>query len=285
MRYAFGGSRRPGCDRHTRSCARGPRGLPPSALVAAALLAMPGPAAAQIGIYDALARRFSDVSFYANVGGLSPSSREVRADQLTGFGIEVLLTIGGVSRPTGPPVRTDSVVLTWTEMQVVTNATGVDTIHTYQVRPGVVRQPSEPVWSFELGLGYGQMTGFGSNVEGLDLKGAVRDLPTVSLYASYVPSGTYFGVRSGFMKLQALQLYDEEGRSWSGESESFMAGLALGQVLDLLNLSFFGEVGYAMRPFPSIRWSGGPLPTGIPREISLHSWSVGVGVQFALGGG
>jgi hypothetical protein len=251
---------------------------------AALLLVSPGRAAAQIGIYDALARRFSDVSFFVNVGGLAPSSPEVDADRLSAFGIEVLLTIGTISRPTGPPVRGDSVVLTWTEMRVVTAADGsVDTVNTYQVRPGVVRQPTEPVWSLELGLGYGQMSGFRSGIPGLDLKGSVRDLPTVSLYASYVPTATYFGVRSGFMKLQALQVYDDEGRTWAGEADSFMAGAALGQVADLLNLSLFAEVGYAWRPFPSIRWSGGPLPPDMPRELSLHGWTAGLGVQFSLG--
>jgi hypothetical protein len=248
------------------------------------LLAWPAEARGQIGIFDALARRFSDVSFYANTGGLVPSTPEVRADRLSAFGIEVLVNIGGISRPTGPPVRGDSVVIRWTGMQVVRSATGVDTVHTYEVRPGVVRQPAEPIWSLELGLGYGQMAGFGSNIPGLDLKGAVRDLPTVSLYASYVPTGTYVGLRSGFMRLQSLQVYHDDGRSWSGEAESFLGGAALGQVFDLLDLSFFAEVGYAWRPFPSIRWTGGPLPQNMPRELSLHSWTLGAGVQFALGG-
>jgi hypothetical protein len=265
-------------------CATLLRALRLALAAVAVLLCTAAPATAQLGIFDALSRRFSDVSFYANTGGLAPATDEVRADRLSAFGIEVLLNIGSISRPTGPAVRGDSVVLRWTGMQVVRSAEGVDTIHTYEVRPGTVRQPTEQVWSLELGLGYGQMAGFSSNVEHLDLRGAVRDLPTVSLYASYVPTGTYFGVRSGFMRLQSLQVYHDDGRTWAGEADSFLGGAALGQVVDLLNISLFAEVGYAWRPFPSIRWSGGPLPADIPREMSLHSWTFGVGVQFALGG-
>jgi hypothetical protein len=249
----------------------------------ALLSALPAPAAAQIGIYDALARRFSDVSFFGNIGWLSAKPPEIRADRLSAFGIEVLLTIGGVSRPTGPAVQKDTAVLTWTEMRVVVNENGTDTIYTYEVKPGAVHQPSTPIWSFELGLGYGQTTGFESDVPGFDLHAGVRDLPTVSLYASYVPSGTYFGLRSGFMKLQSLQVYDDAGSSWAGEADSFMAGAVVGQVWDVLNLSLFAEAGYSMRPFPSIRWSGPTLPAGIPRELSLHSWTVGAGIQFSLG--
>lgn len=242
------------------------------------------PAVAQVGIFDALARRFSDVSFYASTGGLLPSTSEVRADRLTSYGIEVLVSIGSINRPTGPPVATDSVVLRWTGMQVVRSAAGVDTVHTYEVRPAVFMQPMEQVWSLELGLGYGQMSGFASAAPELDMRGAVRDLPTVSLYASYVPTGTYVGVRSGFMRLQSLQVYHADGRVWGGEAESFLGGAAVGQVVDLLSLSLFTELGYSWRPFPSIRWSGGPVAPELPRELSLNGWSVGLGVQFAMGG-
>jgi hypothetical protein len=259
-------------------------GIRTGAAAAALLLIVPLPLQAQIGIYDSLARRFSDVSFFGNVGGLHPRSEGVTSDRLTSFGIEVLLEIGSVTRPVGPPpVRTDTVALNWTEMRVVTNADGVDTINTYEVRRVSAAMPTQVIWTFELGVGYGQTTGFGTDVPGLDLRGAVRDLPTVSLYASYVQTGTYLGLRSGFMRLQSLQLYDDDGGSYSGEAESFMAGAALGQAVDLFGISLFVEAGYAFRPFPSIRWTGGPLPHGAPRSLDLDSWTLGAGLQFGLG--
>jgi hypothetical protein len=260
------------------------RGIRTGAAAAALLLIVPLPVQAQLGIYDALARRFSDVSFFGNVGGLYPKAEGVTADRLTSFGIEVLLEIGSVTRPVGPPiVRRDTVALNWTEMRVVTSADGVDTVNTYQVRRVAPVQATEAIWTFELGLGYGQTTGFGTDVPGLDLRGAVRDLPTVTLYASHARTGAYVGLRSGFMRLQSLQLYDTEGRSYSGEAESFMAGAAVGQAVDLLGITLFVEAGYAYRPFPSIRWTGGTLPPGAPRSLDLDSWTLGAGIQFGLG--
>jgi hypothetical protein len=250
-------------------------------LLCCCLLLVPAPAAAQFGVYDALARSFSDVSFSGSVGGLGRSSG-VRADRLTSFGIEVLLEIGSVSRATGPATRADSVTLQWRERQVVRSASGVDTVDTYAVATVAAVQPVTQVWLFELGVGYGQTTGFESAVSDLELKGAVRDLPTVSLYASYVPLGTYFALRSGFMRFHALQVIDAQGRSFAGDADAFMAGAGLGQVIRMLNLYFFVEAGYNVRMFPSVQWAGSPPPEA-PREITASNWSVGAGIQFSLG--
>jgi hypothetical protein len=260
------------------------------ALVARITLALciillgPAPASAQVGIFDALARTFSDVSFYANTGRLAGSSAGIRADRLTSYGIEVLLEIGGVSRPSAAaPVPHDSVRLRWTGLQVTTGAAGADTVYTYDVAPITVAAPTEQVWLFEIGVGYGQTTGYRTRVDGLELRGAVRDLPSASLYASYVPTGTYLGLRSGFMRFHGLQVIDAQGTTFTGDADSFRAGAALGQVLQLLSLNFFAEASYSVRHFPSVRWSGGALPAGVPRDISVNDWMLGAGVQFAIG--
>jgi hypothetical protein len=249
------------------------------------LALLPRPAHAQLGIYEALARRFSDVSFFASTGGIHPRAATLADTRLNAFGIEVLLEIGGVSRPVGdPPARGDSVALVWTGMQVVVGEESTDTIRTYEVRPVTVRRRTEPVWTFELGLGYGQLTGFRLADPEYDMRGAVRDLPSVSLYAVYDPIGAYFGVRSGFMRFQGLQVFDSEGRVYAGEAESFMAGVALGGFLEILSLSLFAEAAYSWREFPSIRWTAsGPLPAGVPRHMALNGWSVGGGIQFSVG--
>jgi hypothetical protein len=248
------------------------------------LSALPQQAAAQFGIYDALARRFTDVSFYMHTGGLHPRPPELAAGRLAAYGIEVLLEIGSVTRPDGPPrAPADSVVLSWTEMRVTTGAAGTDTVNTYQVRRTTPVQPATPIWLFELGVGYGQLTGFASAESGIDLRGAVRELPTVSLYATYEPWGSYFGLRSGFIRFQGLQAWDADGRSFAGDAESFLAGVAIGQAATALGITFFAEAGYSLRPFPSIRWSGTPTPPGLPRGLNLHGWALGAGIQFGLG--
>lgn len=259
------------------------RWLFPGAL---ALLATPGPLSGQIGIFDALARRFSDVGFFANRGGLHGASPGVTGDELVNYGIEVFLQIGSVYRPVHPaPSQGDSVSLVWTGMEVRRGGSGVDTVQTYLVRPRLPRPPGEPIWTLEVGIGYGQLTGFGSDDPRLDLRGAVRDLPSLSLYAVYEPWDGYFGIRSGFMKTQGLQVFDAEGTAFTGEAEGFLAGLALGRFVQVLDLSLFVEGAYTWRDFPSVRWSGaGPVPRNAPRSMGLHGWSVGAGIQFGVGG-
>ncbi|MDP2957079.1 MAG: hypothetical protein Q8N53_11715 [Longimicrobiales bacterium] len=262
------------------------RGRASLALLALAALC-PAPAAAQIGIYDALARRFSDVSFFVNTGALLPAKHGVTGERTTSYGIEVLLEIGGINRPASrPPASTDSVTVVWTGRQVTHDGTSADTVDTYDVRPRAPRPAGEPLWTFEVGIGYGQLTGFGLEAPELDMRGAVRDLPSVSLYASYEPLGGYLGVRSGFAKLQGLQIIDDQGRAYGGEAESFMAGVAIGEFVQILNLSLFVEGAYTWRDFPSVRWTGpSPLPAGVPRSLGLSGWTLGAGLQFGVGGG
>ncbi len=259
-----------------------------ASLALLALVALtPAPATSQIGIYDALARRFSDVSFFANTGALMPARDGVAGERTTSYGIEVLLQIGGINRPaSAPPASTDSVTVVWTGRQVTHNGTSADTVDTYDVRPRAPRPAGEPLWTFEVGVGYGQLTGFGLEAPELDMRGAARDLPSLSLYATYEPLGGYLGVRSGFAKLQGLQIIDEEGRTFGGEAESFMAGVAVGEFVQILNLSLFVEGAYTWRDFPSVRWSGpSPLPAAVPRSLGLSGWTLGAGLQFGVGGG
>jgi hypothetical protein len=240
------------------------------------------PAAAQFGVYDSLARRFSDVSFSAHTGGLAGAAGSLTADRLTHFGIEVLLAVGSVNRVTGPAAPGDTVALRWREMRVVNSPAGADTINTYDVVRLTHPAPSVPVWAFEIGVGYGQTAGYETNLPGLRLAGGIRDLPAISLYASFVPTGSYIAARSGYMRFHGLQLFDDQGETWTGDAESFMAGGAIGQVMTLLNIDFFAEAGYSARSFPSVRWSG-PTRGDLPRSISAHNWSIGVGMQFGIG--
>lgn len=60
-------------------------------------------------------------------------------------------------------------------------------------------------------------------------------------------------MRSGFAKLQGLQVIDGEGQTFGGEAESFMAGVAAGEFIQILSLSVFVEGAYTWRDFPSVR--------------------------------
>nr|PZN90752.1 MAG: hypothetical protein DIU52_05900 [bacterium] len=244
------------------------------------LLAAPGPAAAQLGAVEALLRNATDLSFYFNTGGFMPSSDALTTGDwgLAGFGVELLFEVGRVHARSASPTATVAAgddARRWTEMRIVRKGEKVDTTYVYE---------DEVLWTFELGVGYGQVTGFRSRDAGLDLRGAVRDLPAVSLYANYEPLGAYAGLRSGFMRTQGLQVYADDGTPISGTAESFLAGMALGKSLHIGSMTLFLETAYWLRHFPSVQWSSdAPLPPGTPRALTLSGWSIGTGIQFGVG--
>ena len=271
----------------------------------------PQAARAQLGALEALGKRVQDLSFYGNLGGLLPSSDEVDADpfRLTQFGVELLFGISVVERtcarrvagwcPSQPeagpqasavPLGADT-LLNWVERQVVTRGAGTDTTDIYQVEVVQRRAPPMPVdtvWEFEMGFGYGQLLGFEEKEGGADLRGSVRELPAVSLYAVNYPSRAYLGLRSGFLKVHGLQAITEgpdgeDATVFKGTADSFLLGAAVGTWFDVSAVSLLLEASYAVRTFPSISWSGSSLPADLPRKLNLNSWMIGTGIQIPIG--
>lgn len=274
------------------------------------LVMVPQAAYAQFGALEALGRRVQDLSFYANLGGLLPASDEVDAHpfRLTQFGVELLFAISVVERtcvrrvgdwcprPVGEPPTPATplgadTLLNWVERQVVTRDAGTDTTDIYEVQVVQRRAPPMPVdtvWEFEMGLGYGQLLGFEENDAAVDLRGSVRELPAVSLYAVNYPSRAYLGLRSGFLKVHGLQAISEgadgeDASVFKGKADSFLLGAAVGTWFDVSAVSLLLEASYAVRTFPSIEWSGSSLPAELPRKLSLNSWMIGTGIQIPIG--
>ena len=151
--------------------------------------------------------------------------------------------------------------------------------------------PGRP-WGVELALGYGQMSGFRAADPDIDLRGAVRSLPSVAAYASReMPLALgfeeiYVGVHTGFLQMHGMRAYDPDGLEYEMGGETFEFGVSFG----LYNRSgFFVEPSYRLRYFPSIDWTlpegVDALPEGWPRALNLSGPSVAVGYQFAIGGG
>lgn len=256
-------------------------------MIAAATLGAASPASAQFGAVEALLSNVTDVSFYAGSGVLFPKPDLLKEAEhgLASYGVELLFEIGAVRRRSAvqPPPPSDSVELEWTAMEVRRAYGRADTVYTYEPRPVSYSPAYDTVWTFELGVGYGQTMGFEAADPSLELRGSVRDLPAVTVYATYEPSGTYFGMRTGFMKTQALQVATAE-ESFSASAEAFLLGAVVGQSFDVSMLTMFLEVGYMVRHFPSVEWSdGGPLPPGIKRDLRLSGIVFSVGLQFSLG--
>lgn len=256
------------------------------ALALAALLLVPAGASAQLGALEAFARRVSDLSFYFTAGSLAGGGTALDRDAagVTGFGVELLFEVAEIERPVpgaALPQPADSVRRVWTGMEVIRSEDGVDTVHTYEIeRLPPPRLPTEAVWVMEMGLGYGQLQGYELRADELDMNVSVRDLPSATLYASYEPWGNYFGLRTGFMRTQALQVVDAQGTTYSGDADAFLFGGLVGYAFALEDLWAFLETGYTVRGFPSVEWSGGPLPPELPRELNMNAWFVSAGLQF-----
>jgi hypothetical protein len=145
-------------------------------------------------------------------------------------------------------------------------------------------------WGVEIALGYGQTTGFRSANPDLDLRGAVRALPSVAAYASReapLPLGfeeIYFGVHTGLLSMHNMRAYDGEGRQYALDGETFELGVSLGLYH---RMGFFVEPSYRVRYFPSVDWvlpeGVEALPDGWPRSLDLSGPQVSIGYQFSIG--
>jgi hypothetical protein len=86
------------------------------------------------------------------------------------------------------------------------------------------------------------------------------------------------------MTTEGLQVFDSEGTVFTGDADSFLAGVVVGYSVELLGINVFAEGSYTVRDFPSVEWDLGLVPAGIPREMSLSGCNLGGGVQFSVGG-
>lgn len=261
------------------------------AAVAAVVGVAGSPAAmsAQFGPVEALASRVSDLSFYFGTGGISAGSAlETNALGLRTFGVELLFEVAQV--PTAEARRrgaawADSTRAVLERMEVRRSGDRSDTIYHYSVeRVAAPRGPDDIVWTMEVGIGYGQVEGLRLRDPELELNATLRYLPAVTLYLTYEPLGTYLGMRSGFMRTDALQVVDPGGEVYRGRAEAFMMGAVAGYAFPLPPTFLFVEGGYTLRTFPSVEWTTtpGPLPPGMPRRLDASGWAVTAGIQFPV---
>jgi hypothetical protein len=244
-------------------------------------LLVPRPAAAQFGIVESLFSNVTDISFYGSRVGLLPRSDVLRTGEygVYGFGVELFFEVGSVSRPL-PPEPGDTATLRLTDVRVQRSGATADTLYDYE--PVAAPERSEKIWSYELGIGYGQLSGFELRAPGFDIHGAVRELPAISFYASHEASGVYGGVRTGLLQTRGLQVVAPDGTVFAGSGESFQLGAALGYAADLGGLFPFVELGWMLRHFPGIEWDATPLPPEVPRDLRLSGWQLQAGLQVAL---
>ena len=149
--------------------------------------------------------------------------------------------------------------------------------------------PDERVIDLDLGIGYGQMDGI-RNTGPFELHGSVRELPSVSAYATMRLNdrfGVYAGLRTGVITLQDAQLFveNDEGTSmFTLTSTSFEFGVPLGidmQPVEGVHLTL--EAAYMRRTFNSITFDpSSGFPSNYPRKLDLSGLSWSAGIQFPL---
>lgn len=256
-------------------------------------LAIPDSARAQLG-FESLLSGINDVAFTftcwkTRSGFLRPTS-ECPSDR-SGYGVEILWTLGTI------PIRNAAAPDT------VWNRTGKQVRYPVSGTEDstVVFAPKEKsakdrglVVSLELGLGYGQFTGFGSRDPGFEILGAVRELPAVTAYGALNGNGLlrvlrpYLGVRSGLIHAHGFQLLAPAGTdsvlAFTGTSQAFQVGASLGVAAGMDGLLLFAEYAYNARRFSSVHWTAPNVPrtpADYPRvmDFSGSSWSVGLQVQ------
>lgn len=144
--------------------------------------------------------------------------------------------------------------------------------------------PTNKDWSFELGLGFDYLKGFGAKEPTLDLRGALRSLPTVSGYAS-APAwhglSLYGGVSTGFVQLWNARGYDPNGTPYPVGGETVQIGGSLGVYQQI---GIFVEVSRHYREIRSLEWTlpagTTALPPNWPRSLDLTGNFITVGYQF-----
>ena len=280
---------RPSIARQHPSRSRAAAGLL-AATAAVVLAGAPAPAAAQFGAVETLARNVSDLSFYYSRGGsLGGSALDDDPFGLTSFGVELLFEVAQIPSGAARRARAEAPsgtrrVLREVEVRQAEDGTA-DTIYHYDVvrsgPPGY--GPDDILWTLEVGIGYGQVQGLELRDASLDLNAMIRTLPSVTLYMSYEPLGTYLGLRTGFLRTYALQVIDGDGTVFAGKAEAFMMGGLVGYAFGIGPTYLFTEAGYTARSFPSVEWSApGPLPAGVPRDLDVSGWGVSMGIQFPV---
>jgi hypothetical protein len=258
------------------------------AVAAFALLALaPTRAHAQFDWVGGLVSRMTDISIAQTIRDQTPTwdgSTIERASASRGMGIELLFELTPLTRPRAPSEP---------------SALARDSV-----------APLDTLITIEIGIGYFENP-FRIEAPEFSMRGALRDLPMVTAYASincnlltYVPSlfsdcgrdtdhlfglNVYAAVRGGLVELQGTRAYvasETPGRVTAlvADGEAFRSGLAGGAVLSIGRLHLFAEAEWTRRRIPSVEWDG-EIDENLPRNLDFRDVLYVVGLQFRVGGG
>lgn len=258
------------------------RPVPVMVIALSTLLVAPRPAEAQIGSFDKIFDKVTDLNFYAGTNFTSDALRE-RDNRPSQFGVELIYHLGTRRAASGTPpkpVSRDSVKRTWIESEVTTSQGASEITNKYTITPAESTEPE--LLRFELGLGYGQISGIEHEVDQYTVTGMVREFPSASAYVTWVPLALYGGVRTGLLQTSGLHAYDASGNTRRANASAFQFGGVVGFAPRVAALFPFIEAGYMFRDIQTIDWGGDVVPPAIPRRLDLSGWQVMFGIQLSL---
>jgi hypothetical protein len=150
----------------------------------------------------------------------------------------------------------------------------------------IVELDTSATWDYELGLGFEHMTGFVARPgAGLDLRGSLRALPRLSIYAAPPPIAIkqvrpYFSLSTGLVQLRNVRLYDSTGVQYALEGDTFDMGVGVGV---MHGSGLFVEASYRDCDVRSVdyKFPAGTtaVPVGWPRSLDLTGIQVSIGYQ------
>lgn len=153
----------------------------------------------------------------------------------------------------------------------------------------LINLPGTPSTTFELALGTNVVQGFEATEPSLDLRGSLRSLPTISVYASRLgtpdtsPIIPYLGANFGVLSLWNAHGYLPDGTVIALDGETFELGASAGVYASKGPLAgLYIEFSYRHREFESLTWDTPQLAEGWPRSLNASGGFVSVGWQFFI---
>jgi hypothetical protein len=172
-----------------------------------------------------------------------------------------------------------------------------DTTTIYEPQPDTTIMSSYML--VEVGVGYSQFSGFSSVDPSFELKGAVREIPSVSVYGTFstddeTSSFRHFkfrlGLRSGLIQLWDVQANDPIDATtfdtYTGTAHTFqLGGVASFAYAYKKELYPFVEYSWMLRKFPSVQWAlaeAHTMPQRFPRELDFSGPSLTFGLRIDI---
>ena len=151
----------------------------------------------------------------------------------------------------------------------------------------------------EVGVGYSQFSGFSSVDPSFELKGAVREIPAVSIYGTLASDDASsllkhlrlrLGLRSGLIQLWDVQANDPVDATtfdtYTGNAHTFQLGANAGLAFVFKKELYpFIEYSWMLRKFPSVQWSlaeAHTMPQRFPTELDFTGPSLTIGLRIDI---